>query len=427
MLTAYRTLSATVGLIVCVVVAAAALGPLTHPARAAGSLAPQCRNPNEPATRNPANPLMLRTTPAAGDPIEGASFFTPGPARGDAAGAIAQLLGYDKGQRLSSGLRLTSFRDTETWASWAKVVARKLPYESARVQRQIRLLEKIADQPQPLRISDFSEGGTPTGVYTQTRKLFCTILKADPHTIPLLTTYFLHPELGSCATTAEIDADSGHFESQINAAAEAIGRRPVVMFLELDAVGSSRCMVRTAHSIAAWDALVRYEAETFEALPHTVVYLEGGYSDANTSFYASKLLNAMGIRDVQGFYTNDTHLEWTTSELRYAEQISRRTGGAHFVINTSSNGRGPKLNPHPKTEGVEDLCNPPARGLGMPDTTTPGLNPHLDALLWVVPPGDSSGTCHGGPASGVFWVSRAETLAANANLKLGPGNPFAPF
>jgi endoglucanase len=208
--------------------------------------------------------------------------------------------------------------------------------------------------------------------------------------------------------------------------ARGIGRRPVALFLELDAVGSSSCM-RKAGSLPAWESLIRYEALTLEALPHTAVYLEGGYSDSGNAQYAAGLLNHMGIRQVQGFYTNDTHLQWTSHELRYAKAVSRQTAGAHFVINTSSNGRGPVLNPHPRTQGVEDLCNPPGRGLGIPDTTTPGLDRHLDALLWVVPPGNSSGTCNGGTASGTFWLARAEELAANANAQLGPGYASRPY
>jgi hypothetical protein len=424
MLSPHRSLRAGTAALACLIAAIAslALAAGSGTARAAtSSFAPQCANPNVPATRNPANPLMLATPPAAGDPLDGAHFFVAGPARGTAAGAIAQLLGYGTGQALASGQPLANFSDTLSWAQFETVVARKLPAQSPSVQHKIELLEKIADEPTPLRISSFSAGGTPAAVYSQTRKLFCTIMQADPHTVPIVSTYFLHSELGGCSTTAQIDADAPTFKSQINAMAEAIGRRPIVLFLELDAVGSSDCMTH-AGSIGAWESLMKYEATKFESLPHTVVYLEGGYSDSNNPAYAAKVLNAAGVQQIQGFFTNDTHLQWTANELKYAKAVSARTAGAHFVINTSSNGRGPLLNAHPAAEGVEDLCNPPNRGLGIPDTTTPGLNPDLDALLWVVPPGNSSGACNGGTASGTFWTARAEALAANANLQLGPGS-----
>ena len=408
------------GLLAAILALAALGGTDSGTAQAAASFAPQCTDPSYPATRDRANPLMLARRPRRGDPLAGAQFFVPGPARGDAAGAIAQLMGYDSGQALGAGLPLGGFSDSESWATFARFAARRLASLPGAVQHKIRLLEKIAREPQAMRISSFSQGGSPAGIYSQTRKLFCTIMRADPHSVPIVSTYFLHPELGGCGTAAQINADRPTFESQVDAMARAIGRRPVALFLELDFVGSSSCMVRSG-GLHAWEALGRYVATTFEARPHTVVYLVGGYSDSNNAAYAARLLNAAGIRRIQGFFTNDTHIQWTSHELAYARAIAARTHGAHFVINTAQNGRGPLLNRHPVTEGVEDLCNPPRRGLGIPDTTSPGLDRHLDALAWITPPGNSSGSCNGGPPSGSFWPARAEALAANANLQLGPG------
>ena len=38
----------------------------------------------------------------------------------------------------------------------------------------------------------------------------------------------------------------------------------------------------------------------------------------------------------------------------------------------------------------------------------------LDALLWVKPPAESDGTCHGGPPAGDVWIDRALALATAA-------------
>jgi endoglucanase len=321
---------------------------------------------------------------------------------------------------------LTSFPDSESWATFQTFVASQLPSEPASVQRDITLLEKIAQEPSAVRFSAYSDGGTPAGIYSQVRKLFCHNLTADPGSIPIISTYFLHAVLGGCSSTARIDAYAPTFKAQISALAKGVGDNPAVFVAEEDAVGSSSCMAKRG-SLPAWEALMKYEDLTLEALPHTAVYMEGGYSDANNPAYAAKMLNAAGVRQIQGFFTNDTHLQWTSHELAYAEAVSRLTGGAHFIINTATNGRGPKLNPHPASQGVEDLCNPPGRGLGIPDTTTPGLNVHLDALLWTSPPGNSGGTCNGGTPAGTFWLAGAERLAANANEQLGPGYPSQPY
>jgi hypothetical protein len=76
--------------------AALAAIPLTSatPARSAvPHSAQQCSEPYS-GTRNPGNPLMLPNAPGA-DPINGARFYVPGPRKGAAAGAIAQLVGLN--------------------------------------------------------------------------------------------------------------------------------------------------------------------------------------------------------------------------------------------------------------------------------------------------------------------------------------------
>ena len=157
-----------------------------------------------------------------------------------------------------------------------------------------------------------------------------------------------------------------------------------------------------------------------------MVYVEGGYSDGNPPSYTAQVLRAVGVRRIQGFFTNDTHNEWTSHEIRWGERVSRLTGGAHFIVNTATNGRGPLLNPHPTTEGIEELCNAPGRGIGPPESTQTGF-PHVDAFLWTGVPGNSSGSCNGGPPSGTFWLARALELSSLAQNRLGPGYPPLPY
>lgn len=234
----------------------------------------------------------------------------------------------------------------------------------------------------------------------------------------------MHSALGGCPSTAQIDAYMPLFKSRVDALVTAMGAHAVVLLLELDAIGSSSCIAKNG-ALPAWESMLRYEVDATATLPHAVVYVEGGYSDSNTAAYAARVLNAVDIRRIRGFYTNATHLNWTTSEVRYGNTISRLTHGAHFVVNTAQNGRGPLLNPHPSTQGIEDLCNPPGRGLGpLPTTKTPFRN--VDALMWAAVPGNSSG-CGGGPPGGTFWPARAISLAALANQEYGPGYPSQPY
>jgi endoglucanase len=400
-------------------VAAVGLGvAAVRPARARAKSSYVCGDPYS-STRNPSNPLALPSAPGP-NPLTGANFFVDGPAHGAAAGAIASLLGRNP----------KSFPDSYSWAEFQQQIL-----DSASVQQRlkndsglaykVRDLEKIAVEPEPQRFSAYAQGGTPKGEYSQAIKIFCHNLTADPGTIPIINTYFLHPAAGACPTPAKLRAAGPLFRARIDAIARATGNRPVVYLLELDGIGSSGC-VRKMGSLGIWESDLRYEVAKISSLPHTVVYLEAGYSDANGPGYTARVLGAAGVRTIRGFWTNDTHLNWTINEIKWGEKISRLTHGANFVINTAQNGNGPKKNPHPVTQGNEDLCNPPGRGLGPRPTTDTGFA-HVDAFLWSSPPGNSSGPCNGGTASGTFWTARAIQLAANANGRLGPGYPSQPY
>ena len=402
--------------VTAIMLALSACSVTAHSSSTRIALSQQCAE-NLPATRDPANPLDLPQAPGA-NPLTGARFYIPGPAKGAAASTIAQLL----------GLRSNALSVSESWASFASSLQSGPPHAKLTADptlaRKVAELSLIAAEPEVQRISSVSWGGTPDGIFKQTQKLFCRNLAADPGAVMIINTYFLHPTLGGCPTPAAVRAYMPLFRARVNAMATGVGRRPAVFLLELDAIGSSACVTRR-HAMPEWEAALRYEMDAVQALPHTVVYLEGGYSDANTVAYTSRILNAIGVQKVRGFYVNGTHELWTSTEDAYATAIARRTGGAHFIVDTADNGRGPVLNPHPATQGVEDLCNPANRGLGIRDMTDTGL-PYADAYLWTHPPGNSSG-CGGGPPGGTFWPQRAETEATNANDQLGPGYPSEPY
>ncbi len=380
------------------------------------SEAQQCADPYS-SVRDASNPLDLPTAPGA-NPLNGASFFVDGPAHGAAAGAIATLLGRSP----------ASFPDSYSWAQLAAAIAhgafhRELighPF----LAHEVAELSKIAAEPEVERISAYTRGGQIGGVFLQTEKLICDNLTADPGSIPIINSYFLHPAAGNCPTPAALTAAGPMFRERVDELAAAIANRPVVLLLETDALGAVGCVVSHG-SFPIWESDLRYEIGVLGALPHAVAYVEAGYSDSNSVAFTARALNAIGVGRIRGFYTNDTHLNWTINEVLWATKISARTGGVHFIVNTAQNGNGPKLNPHPVTQGIEDLCNPPGRALGPRPTTDTGFA-LADAWLWTSPPGNSSG-CGGGPAGGVFWVARAIALAAHANGRLGPHDPSLPY
>ena len=411
-------------LIVAALVASAGMGTfaaisMTSAAPARSAVPHDAQQCSEPYSnqRDPSNPLALPTPPGA-DPLNGANFYVPGPRKGAAAGAIASLV----------GLNPEDMPVSESWADFqARLgqgeLAAKLAHNPS-LAHKVAMLSKIATEPEAQRISIFSMGGGPGAIFGQTQKILCQNLTADPGSIALFNTYFLHPTLGGCANASQVNAYMPTFKRQVNEMADAIDRRPAVILAEIDALGSSACIARHG-GLPAWEAALKYEVDRFQALPHTVVYVEGGYSDSNSVGYTVKALNAIGVNKIEGFFTNDTHNQWTSNEIRWATKVAKGTHGAHFIVNTASNGRGPKLNPHPTVQGVEDLCNPPGRGLGPKLNTNPGI-PYVDALMWTHPPGNSSG-CGGGPPAGVFFPAYAIGLGERANQQLGPGFLSRPY
>lgn len=132
------------------------------------------------------------------------------------------------------------------------------------------------------------------------------------------------------------------------------------------------------------------------------VYLDAGHASWTDPQDMARMLTAAGVAQARGFSTNVAGYESDADERTYAEAISAALDGAHYVTDTSRNGAG--------SNG--EWCNPTGRALGRePEVVDDGA---LDAYLWIKPPGESDGTCGGGPPAGQFWTERALSLARAA-------------
>ena len=139
------------------------------------------------------------------------------------------------------------------------------------------------------------------------------------------------------------------------------------------------------------------------AAPHTWLYLDGGHSNWLPAEQMATLIRDVGVLErVRGFATNVSNYNGTQEEVAYAHALAALLPGTHAVVDTSRNGVG--------SDG--EWCNPPGRRVGLP-----GGEVHddvVDTNLWVKPPGESDGTCNGGPAAGTWWPQVAVMLTLDA-------------
>lgn len=186
--------------------------------------------------------------------------------------------------------------------------------------------------------------------------------------------------------------------------ASGLGEGEVVVILEPDALAMLDCLSGSDRQTRL--ALLNWAVDRLDAQGDVTVYLDAGHSRwASASTMAQRLTDA-GVARARGFSLNVSNHQWTGDEVAYGTDVSDRIGGRPFVIDTSRNGLGPSTDPH----DPEPWCNAPGRALGTPPTARTG-DPRVDAFLWVKRPGESDGTCKGGPSAGTWWRDHAFELA----------------
>lgn len=130
------------------------------------------------------------------------------------------------------------------------------------------------------------------------------------------------------------------------------------------------------------------------------VFLDVGHSQWLSAEEAVRRIELVGTEHLAGFATNTSNYNSTESEQAWGDQVGHRVG-LPFVVDTSRNGNG--------SNG--EWCNPRGRAIGADPAILGG--DHMIARLWTKVPGESDGTCNGGPAAGAWWEEIALELAAN--------------
>jgi endoglucanase len=270
----------------------------------------------------------------------------------------------------------------------AQAWRRTRPADAARIRM-------IADQPQALWLGEWQH---------DVRRTVARRMAAARHTAsaPVFVAYFIpHRDCGQHSSGGA--ATAGAYRSWIARLARGIGSAPAVVVLEPDALAGMGCLSRSQRRERV--DLIAWSVDRLSHLPETAVYIDAGNPGWVRPRVMAGRLRSAGIAGARGFAVNVSGFQPTARARAYGHAVSRFTHGAHFVVDTSRNGRGP-------APGGQ-WCNPPGRGLGALPTTATG-DPLVDAFLWIKRPGESDGICNGGPAAGRWWGDYALGLAERA-------------
>ena len=262
------------------------------------------------------------------------------------------------------------------------------------------LLAKIALRP---KAKWFGGWISNAEIKQKVQKYVANATGGDPDVLVQMTVFRMRPwEHAACKRLPTL-AEQASYRQWIDRFAAGIGRAHVALILQPDGP-FALCAPRGSKLPSQ---LIAYSARKFAALPNTSVYIDGGASDwpKDDPGKAASFLVPAGVRYARGFALNSTHYATTANEIafgtRLVSELARRgVPGKHFVINTSSNGRGFEFalarGSHPDNAKVcssraEARCVtlgiPPTHDVtnarwGLSATNRARAARHVDAYLW---------------------------------------------
>ncbi|MFD8281347.1 glycoside hydrolase family 6 protein [Streptomyces solisilvae] len=272
-------------------------------------------------------------------------------------------------------------------------------YRKKGADSEARLIQKIAEQP----VAEWLGVDDPEG---QARGF--TAAADHVNRDSLLVFYNIpHRDCGQYSKGGA--ADGNAYRTWLDRVIRGIGDRRTTVILEPDALPHVVDGCTPKRYLEERYDLLTGAVDKLKGLPHTKVYLDAGnprwIKDPRRMV---EPLKRAGIRKADGFALNTSNYQTTQENRAYGKRLSALIGGKPFVIDTSRNGNGPA----PGKNDPQAWCNPKGRALGETPTVATG-DKAVDAYLWIKRPGESDGTCKGGPTAGRWWPRYALDLARN--------------
>lgn len=180
--------------------------------------------------------------------------------------------------------------------------------------------------------------------------------------------------------------------------AAGLGGRRAIVVLEPDALAGADCL--GAGKRDERFELLRDAVEVLKGA-NAVVYIDAGNAKWQPASVTAQRLTQAGVAAADGFALNVSNYQTTDANIAFGASVSKLVGGKHYIIDTSRNGVG---------ISTGNWCNVRGAALGALPTTNTG-HALVDAYLWIKQPGESDGSCNGGPNAGQWWADYALGLA----------------
>lgn len=312
--------------------------------------------------------------------VLGAAFDVAVPARANAQTVSQAFINLFSGARLWVDPASSARRQADAWR-------RSRP-------RDAELMDRIASQPVAKWV-----GGWNVDIARDVSASVSRITGA--RALPVFVAYNI-PGRDCGMYSAGGARGSDAYRRWIRGFAEGLGGRRAVVILEPDGLAGMGCLNGRQQEERV--TLLRDAVRVLKARG-AAVYIDAGNARwVNAADMAERLKRA-GIAEADGFALNIANFLGNSITIAYGTEISRRVGGKHFIIDTSRNGM--------DASSTANWCNPAGQRLGAAPTTRTGHR-LVDAFLWVKAPGESDGSCAGGPGAGKWWAEYALGLAGGS-------------
>jgi endoglucanase len=261
-----------------------------------------------------------------------------------------------------------------------------------------RVLDRIAEQPQAVWFGEWNRD-----VRRDVKRVVDAASAAGA--LPVLVAYNIpQRDCGSYSAGGAKSADA--YRRWVRAFAGGLRSRGAMVVLEPDALAAADCLGAAARDERT--SLLRDAVSVLKAAG-AYVYIDAGHGRWHSPREIASRLSAAGIAAADGFALNVSNFHGNSLNVQYGEEVSDLVGGKHFVIDSSRNGLG--------TASPDEWCNPAGQALGTRPTTRTA-HPRVDAFLWVKRPGESDGSCNGGPEAGQWWAEYALGLASRQTNRM---------